>query len=75
MAQVTITLTDELNGQVNVAADFGEAVVDDSQAHGMGQQLLQAILGSAERYTTVEDTAPDTNVEPPRIITATNLPN
>lgn len=69
MAAVTINLVDDPEtGQVTVSADFGDAIEDTSQAHGMGQQLLQAILGSAKNYTTVEDTAPDTNVEPSKII-------
>jgi len=72
MAKVTITIEDTDNGQINVGADFGEAIEDTSQAHGMGQVLLQSILTNAKSYQTIEDTAPEHNVEPSRIITATN---
>lgn len=69
MAIVTITIEDTENGQINVGADFGDAIDDASQAHGMGQVLLNSILSNAKSYQTIEDTAPEHNVEPSRIIT------
>lgn len=68
MAAITLTITDDDKGGVTVAADFGERIDDDSLAHGMGQQLLQSILASAKTYSTVEDTAPEVNVEPSLVI-------
>ncbi len=69
MASVTITIDDSENGQVNVSADFGDAIDDNSQAHGMAQVLLNSILTNAKHFQTIEDTAPEHNVEPQRIIT------
>jgi len=70
MASVTITIDDSENGQVNVSADFGDAIDDNSQAHAMVQVLLESILKNAKSYQTIEDTAPEHNVEPSRIIIA-----
>ena len=70
MAKVTIFIEDEPSGTIQVGADFGEAIDDNSQAHQMGQVLLESVLKNAKSYQTVEDTAPETNVEPSRIITA-----
>lgn len=69
MATASITISDDPNGQVTVSADFGDKVEADSQAHGMVMQLLEAVLGTAKTYTKVEDTAPEHNAEPQRIIT------
>lgn len=69
MASVTITLNDNDDGTLNVGADFGPAIDDNSQAHGMAQVLLNSILTNAKNFTTIEDTAPEVNVEPSRIIT------
>lgn len=69
MAKVTIFIEDEPSGSIQVGADFGDAIDDNSQAHAMGQVLLESILKNAKSYQTVEDTAPEHNVEPSRIIT------
>lgn len=69
MAKVTIFIEDEPSGTIQVGADFGDAIDNDSQAHAMGQVLLESILKNAKSYQTVEDTAPEHNVEPSRIIT------
>ena len=63
-----ITIEDNADGTLNVAADFGDAIDDDSQAHAMAQVLLESILQNAKTYKTLEDTAPEHNVEPSRII-------
>ena len=70
MAQASITITDDPEtGQVTVSADFGDAVDHESQAHGMVYELLEAVLGTAKSFTRVEDTAPELDAEPSRIIT------
>jgi hypothetical protein len=69
MATVTITLTDdETPGHVIIGGDFGSEIDPKSQAHSMGLVLLESTLTSAKSYTTIEDTAPDVNVEPPRVV-------
>lgn len=68
MAVATITIGDNDDGTLNVGADFGEAIDDNSQAHQMAQVLLNSILTNAANYKTIEDTVPDVNVEPSRII-------
>jgi hypothetical protein len=73
MATASITISDdEATGQVTVAADFGDVIDGNSQAHGMIYTLLQSVLGTAKNYTAIEDTAGDLNgqsAEPSRIIT------
>lgn len=68
MATASITLTDD-GDQVLVAADFGDAVVQDSQAHAMIGVLLQSILSNAKQYQAIEDTAPEIQAEPSLVIT------
>lgn len=68
MAVATITIGDNDDGTLNVGADFGEVIENDSQAHQMAQVLLNSILTNAANYKTIEDTVPDVNVEPSRII-------
>lgn len=69
MAQASITITDDPEtGQVTVSADFGDAVDHESQAHGMVYELLKAVLGTAKSFKRVEDTAPELDAEPSRII-------
>ena len=68
MATCTITLTDD-NGSVLVDYNFGDKLDETSLAHGMGVTLLKSVLASAPNYKTVEDTVPEVNVEPNRIIT------
>lgn len=63
-----ITIEDNADGTLHVAADFGDKINDDSQAHAMAQVLLESILQNAGTYETIEDTAPEHNVEPSRII-------
>ena len=67
MAICSITLTDD-NGRVFVDYNFGEKLDETSLAHGMGVTLLKSVLASAPNYKTIEDTAPEVNVEPNRII-------
>jgi hypothetical protein len=69
MATATITLTDDADGKITVGADFGEQVENESQAHQMALVLIQSVLTNAKNYTTIEDTAPEVDVEPSRIIT------
>ena len=70
MSKATIFIEDNEDGTLTVGADFGDAVDNDSQAHGMAMVLLESVLKNAKTYSTVEDTAPEVNVEPSRIITA-----
>ena len=70
MAQASITIADDPEtGQVTVSADFGDAVDHESQAHGMVYELLKAVLGTAKKFTRIEDTAPELDAEPSRIMT------
>lgn len=66
--KATITLEDNADGTLNIGADFGDAIDNDSQAHAMAQVLLESILQNAKTYKTIEDTAPEHNVEPSRIL-------
>lgn len=66
--KATITIEDNADGTLNVGADFGQAIDDESQAHAMAQVLLESILQMAKTYKTLEDTAPEHNVEPSRIL-------
>jgi len=68
MPSVTITITDS-EGSILVATDFGETVDDESKAHQCARVLLTSLLFSSSKYHVVEDTVPDVNVEPDRIIT------
>lgn len=72
MARATIFIEDNEDGTLQVGADFGEAVDDTSQAHGMAMVLLESVLKNAKNYQTIEDTAPEVDVEPSRIITTTD---
>ena len=72
MARTTIFIEDNDDGTLQVGADFGDAVDDTSQAHGMAMVLLESVLKNAKTYQTIEDTAPEVNVEPSRIITTTD---
>jgi hypothetical protein len=68
MGTCTITLTDDGNGSVLVDYTFGDAVDEKSLAHGMGITLLKSVLASAKNFTTIEDTAPEVDVEPNRVV-------
>lgn len=68
MAAITLTLTDNEDGTMNVAADFGEKFEEASQAHQAGQVLLHSVLSTAKNFKAIEDTAPECKVEPSRII-------
>ena len=72
MSKAIITLEDTQDGLMTVGADFGDRIEDTSQAHQMAQVLLNSILTNAKRYETIEDTAPEHNVEPSLIITPEN---
>lgn len=70
MARASITIEDDpATGQVTVSADWGDELDPKSQAHGMVYQLLQAVLGTAKTFTKVEDTVPEVDPEPNRVIT------
>lgn len=69
MATATITLTDDADGKITVGADFGETIESESTAHSMALVLINSVLTNAKNYTTVEDTAPEVDVEPSKIIT------
>ena len=69
MARATIFIEDNEDGTLQVGADFGDAVEETSQAHGMAMVLLESVLKNAKTYQTIEDTAPEVDVEPSRIIT------
>ena len=71
MATANITLSDNDDGTINVSCDFGDAVDNKSTAHQMAAVLLESVLAQAKNYTRVEDTAPELDVEPSRIITTT----
>jgi len=71
MAKATITIEDQADGTIHVGADFGTAIEKDSQAHAMASVLLESVLTNAKSYQALEDTAPEHNVEPSRIV----LPN
>lgn len=73
MAKATIFIEDSEDGTMTVGADFGDAIDNDSQAHGMAMVLLESVLKNAKTYSTVEDTAPEVNVEPSRIIVSENM--
>jgi hypothetical protein len=68
MPKATITITDTENDGINLEVDFGEAYDENSQAHGMIVVLAESVLGNAKRYEAIEDTAPEVDVEPSRII-------
>ena len=72
MAKATIFIEDSEDGTLTIGADFGDAIDNESQAHGMAMVLLESVLKNAKTYQTVEDTAPEVNVEPSRIITTTD---
>ncbi|WP_442776902.1 hypothetical protein [Sphaerotilus montanus] len=72
MARATIFIEDNEDGTLQVGADFGDAVEETSQAHGMAMVLLESVLKNAKTYQTIEDTAPEVDVEPSRIITTTD---
>ena len=72
MARATIFIEDNEDGTLQVGADFGDAVEETSQAHGMAMVLLESVLKNAKTYQTFEDTAPEVDVEPSRIITTTD---
>ena len=69
MPKATIFIEDNETGGVNIGGDFGDSIDENSQAHGMAMVLLQSVLTNAKNYRTIEDTVPDVNVEPSRIIT------
>lgn len=68
MAQASITIYDDADGKITVAADFGEAFEINSQAHQMISVLLESVLGNAKNYQKIEDTAPELDAEPSKIV-------
>ena len=73
MPKASLTIEDQPDGTVSVAADFGDVVDQTSQAHDMVMTLVESVLRTAKSYQTIEDTAPESNVEPSRIITPTGI--
>lgn len=69
MAKASIWIEDSPDGTVQVGGDFGDAVDTNSQAHQMVMVLLESVLKNAKTYETMEDTAPEVDVEPSLIIT------
>lgn len=70
MAEATLTLTDDpVTGKVDMTVEFGDAFDKSSQAHAMISVLVESVLNSANSYQQIEDTAPEVNVEPSKIIT------
>ena len=69
MKTATITITDQADGNVTIGIDFGDAPDKDSNAHAMAVVLVESVLKNAKSFTAIEDTAPEVNVEPSRIIT------
>ena len=69
MPRAIITLEDNEGGGIDITTDFGDAVDEASQAHGMASVLLESVLKNAKTFTKLEDTAPEVDVEPSRIIT------
>lgn len=68
MSKAIIIIEDNEEGSVTVSADFGPEVDENSQAHGMAMVLVESVLRNAKHYNTIEDTAPEHNIEPSRII-------
>jgi len=54
MSKASITIEDSPDGTIQVSADFGDEINQDSQAHAMVGVLLESVLKNAKRYTTVE---------------------
>ena len=48
MAKATIFIEDAEDGTLTIGADFGDAVDNDSQAHGMAMVLLESVLKNAK---------------------------
>lgn len=69
LRSATLTITELPTGGVNMEVDFGDEFDPKSQAHGLVAQLAEAVLGTAKHYSQVEDTAPEVDIEPSRIIT------
>lgn len=69
MAKAIIFIEDAEDGKLTVGGDFGDVIDQNSQAHQMGMVLLESVLQNAKNYQTIEDTAPEANVEPSLIIT------
>lgn len=69
MAIATITIEDQTDGDINVSADFGDALDKASPAHNVAAELLNAVLGQAKRVETLEDTTGDEAItrDEPRI--------
>ena len=69
MAEATLTLTDDpATGQVTMEVNFGDAFDEQSKAHSMLKILAESVLNSANNYQKLDDTVPDVDVEPSRII-------
>lgn len=72
MAQASITLTDDpVTGQVDMSVQFGDSYDEKSQAHAMLAVLVESVLNSAKTFQKIEDTVPEVDLEPSKIITPT----
>ena len=72
MAQASITLSDDpVTGQVDMSVQFGDAFDETSQAHAMLSVLVESVLNSAKTFQKIEDTVPEVDLEPSKIIVPT----
>ncbi len=68
MAVATLQLTDDADGRITMALDFGDKYDHDSQAHAMIGVLAESVLKNANNFHKVEDTATEADVEPNVIV-------
>lgn len=69
MASASITLTDDpVTGKLDMSVEFGDAFDEKSQAHSMLAVLVESVLGNARSFQKIEDTAPEIDLEPSKIV-------
>ena len=72
MAQASITITDDpVTGQVDMKVEFGDSYDETSQAHAMIATLVESVLGTAKTFRRVDDTVPELDLEPSKLIVPT----
>lgn len=72
MAQASITISDDpVTGQVDMSVQFGDAYDETSQAHAMIATLVESVLGTAKTFRKIDDTVPEVDLEPSKIIVPT----
>ena len=69
MSEATLTLTDLPDGNITVSVNYGLDIDRGSKAHNMATVLLESVLSSSQTFKQIEDTVPELDVEPSRIIT------